>query len=496
MSRPLSSSANVGEVIDFKWGKKRGVGVKNKDTHYYESFVYDGVEYFLYDCVYLFSTSNVETNIGKLIKIYERPTREKMIKVVWFFRPMEIRNFLGDYQPCWNELFLASGEGTGLSNMNHLESIIGKCNVVCTSKDIRNPKPSETELNNADYFFNCTFDVGRRVLIDKFTNEIDGVKVSTYLSTLYYCYAVEQFFNKRRVDQTSNHLHVGTDIRPKIVTKTYPISHCQVNDRAEGRTSENTFPKHSSDSYPYKKRKIIEEKPNIGQSSETPKEEKINEKKVEIKRDEKFNADKRIIDVVERPDADKRKWFKKMPWDERLRRAQELDTLVLLNNLDPSYTSYEVEDLVWCALKVKVQARMIEWIPSSSTYYGRAFVIFKTKCEAESAISELSRRCLSLGEGRIVSAMKGALREPDKKKKFTGHLVIDRTALQRQNQEMRNAVSTSHCSQPNTIEYPMSIEWLLHYAKFNACWDALYQRQMKEIQDVKSKLRMDRNFSD
>jgi len=32
--------------------------------------------------------------------------------------------------------------------------------------------------------------------------------------------------------------------------------------------------------------------------------------------------------------------------------------------------------------------------------------------------------------------MKGALREPDKKKKFTGHLVIDRTALQRQNQEM------------------------------------------------------------
>ncbi|XP_017424494.2 uncharacterized protein LOC108333541 isoform X1 [Vigna angularis] len=127
--------------------------------------------------------------------------------------------------------------------------------------------------------------------------------------------------------------------------------------------------------------------------------------------------------------------------------------------------------------------------------------------------------------------MKGILREPDKKKKFPGHLVIDRPALQRQNQEMRNAVSTSHCSQPNTIEYPMSIEWLLHYAKFNACWNALYQvqhceelfpayrqciayylirlflwllshiffalqRQMKEIQEVKSKLKMDRNFSD
>ncbi|KAG2371050.1 Protein ANTI-SILENCING 1 [Vigna angularis] len=430
MSRPLSSSANVGEVIDFKWGKKRGVGVKNKDTHYYESFVYEGVEYFLYDCVYLFSTDHVETSIGKLIKIYERPTREKMIKVVWFFRPMEIRNFLGNYQPCWNELFLASGEDKGLSDVNYLESIIGKCNVVCTSKDKRNPKPSETELNKADYFFSCTFDVGRRVIIDKFTNEIDGVKV-------------EQFFNKRRIDQTSNHLHFGTDIRPKIVTKTCPISHCQVNDKAERRTSENNSLKQLSDSFPYKKRKITEEKPNIGQSSKTFKEEKIDEKKVEIKQDEKLNADKRVIDVIERPDADKRKWFKKMPWDERLRRAQELDTLVLLNNLDPTYTSYEVE-----------------------IFY------------------------------RIIAAMKGILREPDKKKKFPGHLVIDRPALQRQNQEMRNAVSTSHCSQPNTIEYPMSIEWLLHYAKFNACWNALYQRQMKEIQEVKSKLKMDRNFSD
>ncbi|CAJ1955138.1 unnamed protein product, partial [Sphenostylis stenocarpa] len=471
MSSP--SSANVGQVIDFKWGSKRGVGVKNKDTQYYESFVYEGVEYFLYDSVYLFTTGHVETSIAKLVKIYERPNREKMIKVIWFFRPMEIRNFLGKYQPCWNELFLASGEGKGLSNINYLESIIGKCSVVCTSKDNRNPKPSETELKKTDYFFSCTFDVLRRVIIDKFTNEIDGVKV-------------EKFFNRKRDDKTSNHLHVGANIRPKILIKTSTdpctILHCQINDKAEGRTSENILPKQSSDSYPYKKRKIVEEKLNIGQSRKTPKEVEIDDKKVEIKQDERIKTDKKVIDVIERPDAGKRRWFKKMsninnlkPWDERLRRAQELDTLVLLNNLDPSYTSYEVEDLVWCALKAKVEARVIEWSPSSSTYYGRAFVIFKTKGEAESAISELNKRCLSLGEGRIVSAAKGTLCEPDKKRKFTGHLVIDKTALQRQHQEMRNAVSTSHCSQPNTIEYQMAIEWILQYAKFNACWNALYE---------------------
>ncbi|RDX90601.1 Protein ANTI-SILENCING 1, partial [Mucuna pruriens] len=473
MSHPTEAN-----VIDFKWGNKRGVGLKNKDIQYYDSFVYEGVEYFLYDCVYLFTTGHVETSIAKLVKIYERPTRQKMVKVVWFFRPMEIRNFLGHYHPSWNELFLASAQGKGVSNANFLESIIGKCNVVCTSKDKRNPKPSETELKKADFFFNCTFDVVKHVINDKFPNEIDGVKV-------------ERFFNRKGDEMTSNHLHVGTNIRPKIVikTRTVPctISHCQVNDKAEVRNSENVLPKQSSDSFPYKKRKSTEQKPTVGQISKTPKEEEIDEKNVELRQDERVKTYKKVIDVTERPDA---------PWDERLRRAQELETLVLLNNLDPSYTSYEVEDLVWCALKARVEARMIEWSPTSNTYYGGAFVIFKTKDAAESAISELNKRCLILGEGRIVSATKETLCEASLKRKFTGHLVIDRAAIQKLRQEMRNAVSTSHCSQPNTIEYEMAVEWLLRYEKSNACWNGLCQRQMKEIQDVKSKLKMERILSD
>lgn len=117
---------------------------------------------------------------------------------------------------------------------------------------------------------------------------------------------MEQFFNRIRVDnvanKTSNHLHVGTNIRPKIVAKTCTISHSQVNDKAEGRTSENIFPKQLSDSYPYKKRKIIEEKPNIGKITKIPEEEET-DKNVEIKQDEKFKTDKNVIDVIERPDA-------------------------------------------------------------------------------------------------------------------------------------------------------------------------------------------------
>ncbi|KAF7814444.1 protein ANTI-SILENCING 1 isoform X1 [Senna tora] len=81
--------------------------------------------------------------------------------------------------------------------------------------------------------------------------------------------------------------------------------------------------------------------------------------------------------------------YKHDPWEERLRRAQELGSLILLNNLDPSYTPYEVEDLVRHALNERVEARMIEWSPTFNPHYGRAFVIFKTKDAAESAISRL-----------------------------------------------------------------------------------------------------------
>lgn len=108
------------ESPEFKWGKKRGIGGKKRDVQFYESFTYDGVEYTLYDCVYLYKENEPEPYIGKLIKIWENADKSKKVKVLWFFRPCEILNFLGDDQPPENELFLASGEGVGLANVNAL----------------------------------------------------------------------------------------------------------------------------------------------------------------------------------------------------------------------------------------------------------------------------------------------------------------------------------------------------------------------------------------
>ncbi|KAF8407040.1 hypothetical protein HHK36_006165 [Tetracentron sinense] len=185
-----SEEAAKVEKYEFKWGKKRGVGGKKKDIQFYESFTYDGVEYFLYDCVYLYKEGEPEPYIGKLVKIWEQPDHKKKVKVLWFFRPVEIINWLGDDVPLDNEIFLASGEGVGVSNVDSLvitflitplrilpEVIDGKCNVVCTSKDSINPQPSMEEVKMADYIFYRTFDVGQFTISDKIDEKVAGVEV-------------------------------------------------------------------------------------------------------------------------------------------------------------------------------------------------------------------------------------------------------------------------------------------------------------------------------
>ncbi|PQQ15882.1 uncharacterized protein Pyn_37462 [Prunus yedoensis var. nudiflora] len=90
-----------------------------------------------------------------------------------------------------------------------------------------------------------------------------------------------------------------------------------------------------------------------------------------------------------------------------------------------------------------------------------AFVIFKSKITAERVISELNGRCLVSGNWslRPVIGIRRSLKGPDKTARFVGHLSIAKIRLQSQSEAMRKAVSTSHYSQPNTIEYGMALEW-------------------------------------
>ncbi|KAI7994408.1 Protein ANTI-SILENCING 1 [Camellia lanceoleosa] len=311
----LSAEADKVENLEFKWGKKRGVGGKKKEVQFYDSFTYDGVDYILHDCVYMYKEGEPKPYIGKLIKIWENGDKTKKVKVQWFFHPSEILNWLRGEEALPNEIFLASGEGAGVANVNPLEAIAGKCNVVCISKDSRNPQPSEQEIRMADYIFYRTFDV----------------------------------------------------------------RHCTISDKMDDKVG---------------------------------------------------------------------------------------------------------------GLEGILPAKMVQRTAISSPHSGQAFVILKTKGAAERIIKELGDGCLMLSNGRpLVGSMAPPPSFLGKQSTFTGHLFVDKSKHQMQ-REMKEAVSTSHCSQPNTIEYEMAMEWRLLQSRSDRWWKLLYKRQGEELRKLKSNLKL------
>ncbi|KAK2399179.1 protein ANTI-SILENCING [Trifolium repens] len=151
------------ETLEFKWGKMRGKGGKKKDTQFYQSFTLDGVDYELFDTVYV-QNGFAELSIGKIIKIWETPTVEKFrkIKVQWFFRPRQISKFLNGVKIYYNELFLACGDGTELASVNSL--------------DARNPQPSDETVRRAEFVFYRYFDVGERKIVEEIDDKIVGIE--------------------------------------------------------------------------------------------------------------------------------------------------------------------------------------------------------------------------------------------------------------------------------------------------------------------------------
>ncbi|KAF7830145.1 protein ANTI-SILENCING 1 isoform X1 [Senna tora] len=642
------------ENIEFKWGKKRGVGGKKKDVQFYESFTYDGVEYSLFDSVYLYKEGEPEPYIGKLIKIWETADKTKKLKVLWFFRPCEILNFLSTNETRDNELFLASGEGVGLANINPLEALVGKCNVVCISKDIRNPQPSDEELQKAEYVFYRFFDVGHRKILDKTDDKIAGNDVKLLFNKLdsQKLVGVSELGldkkdlsdkgverngvldhpekNSQSMSEKENCQLVDTLVREtadnkcSVVEKpTFSVgleeaskSHDGLSTMCNGKTTpsskveenedcKTSFGKQKSNVKSYASRDGLEREQltkrcdtlkkspseeatlrskvddeggkrevvrgslgrasNVGdvkpkrdsnglvEDKQSNKEQlgglrkKLNEKsrdgmqkrrlvcdnnddddmknvapsailskdKRKLQRAKDSNAveevpskklkldnkptqltpgklhkesstkpsdveqkiDSCAWEVTRRPDA---------PWEDRMKSAHEQGTLLLLQNLDPSLTSGEVEDIVWHGFKESCFAKMLQATAFSSPHSGQAFVIFKRREAAESVAKKLKEGCLLMSNGRPLVGSFGYPSFPEKKPTFYGHLVVDQHRMQR---EMKDAISTSHCSQPNNIEYDMAMEWCLLQERANYSWKKLYRQQGAELRKVKAKLK-------
>ncbi|CAL9229955.1 unnamed protein product [Arabidopsis halleri] len=628
------------EGLEFKWGKKKCVGGKKKDVQFYESFIYDGDEYRLYDCVLVGDSSepdSTEPFIGMIIKIWEHANKHipRKVKLLWFFKPSEIAPYLeGVPDVLANELFLASGEGLGLANINQLEAIGGKCSVLCISKDKRNPQPSDEKINSADFVFRRSFDVRSCKVVDTIDDKIAGVDVKFIFNRACSekeATAVQNIeadvngnsdslkpngplasgsgrkiedshFESSDCKKSSNgciqekekgHYQLATkkatvaeersnkdsgsrgnhfdgkaqesEVKKQLTKqKSMPaeerysnsfeasgsrIIHstsrkAQVNDVKKQLTKQKSMPAEERyskdlsrlDDRPLKKQKLdgsvtvpdgrnttllqnitsdgkkdtgsfkrprdkvtIEEVPpekrsfvkkrdlgvsvSEGKTTKTVTEKGLSRKPSFGRAEDKMLADDnernyQVTEVCRRPDAGKSKWFRSLPWEESMREAEKKGTVVLLQNLDPTYTSDEVEDIVYSALNEQCEARMIERTSVTIPHVGEALVIFKTREVAERVIRRLDEGCLLLSSGRPLVASFAKITPPGKPSSFSGHIKLHKTQTRR---EMRDAVATSHCSQPNNLEFDMAMEWCLHQARHEQASESVAKRQLEEM---------------
>ncbi|CAO2823229.1 unnamed protein product [Amaranthus hypochondriacus] len=179
-----------------------------------------------------------------------------------------------------------------------------------------------------------------------------------------------------------------------------------------------------------------------------------------------------VKEVAQRP-HDRSKWFTTSPWEERMKEAHDQGRLVLLQNLDATYTSSEVEDIVWHGFGESCTAKVVLRTATSNRFSAKALVIFKTREVAEKIVSKLDKECLMLPNSRPLLGSREVC-FPGKHSPFPGHLVIDKLRHQKQ-RESREAVSTSHSSQSHTLEYEMAIEWCLLQHRSELWWNMLYK---------------------
>ncbi|XP_020550564.1 protein ANTI-SILENCING 1 isoform X2 [Sesamum indicum] len=195
------------------------------------------------------------------------------------------------------------------------------------------------------------------------------------------------------------------------------------------------------------------------------------------------NVEGRIFEVTRRPIAEKGNWMK-LPWEEKMKTAHDQGRLVLLQNLDPEYTSGEVQDIISSAFDENCTARMVQHTATSSPHSGQAFVIFKSREAVDRVVKKLDDECLMLPNQRPLVVCTGVFPHfSEKRTTFVGHLAIDKARRQVQ-REMKEAVSTSHYSQNNTIEYEMAMAWCLLQSKSDKWWEKLYEQQGKELKKL------------
>ncbi|KAG0458172.1 hypothetical protein HPP92_022902 [Vanilla planifolia] len=476
-------------------GVKKGVGNTNKDVQFYESFVYDGESYLLYDNVYLFKEGDDEPYVGKILKVWEQPGHKRRVKILWFFRANDIHVYLdGHASSKKGALFSFTGEGVGLFNINPLEAIAGKCNVICTSHDERNLQASSVAIEKADFIFSRIFDVGTCTVSERLPEKIAGIEVE-YLLNRREDQKPDLYVKAKAVDSEPIADKLVKKLNQVVDSVKLPLDHQKIYDSDKGLVIKSgvgsagtddkivqpvdvlvkkTLDEHKNNETFPRKRKFIsyEDSPD----NDLFKLSKGSSELLELSDDKNRSAD--VLSQNVSAAVHRSKWFGNMPWKTRLEKAHMQGRLVFLDNLDLSYSSSEIEDLLRGALKIAdCTVRIIPQVTFQNPNYGQAYVIFNTRNEASRAVQEMDEKCLILSDGRPVCAKLGMLELPQKAPRFPGHLKIEKARSQAVRLEQKKAVSTSHCSQPNTIEYELALEWLHLQEKYRRAKEKMLKKQ-------------------
>ncbi|BFI33817.1 protein MpHAT11 [Marchantia polymorpha subsp. ruderalis] len=180
----------------------------------------------------------------------------------------------------------------------------------------------------------------------------------------------------------------------------------------------------------------------------------------------------------------------KFSWDEKkiVEEAVSNGRALLLKNLDPYLNSVELEAILENVLDITCDVRILP--PRCITCYksAEAIVIVKKADIAEDVLRTLTENILTISENeRPVLASRFA-KPKESIENFHGFFNLENFGWKiNASVEQKNAVSTSHCAQSNTVEYEMGLHWRLIQDRDATAWKTLEEEHAKDLQKLKGK---------
>lgn len=188
--------------------------------------------------------------------------------------------------------------------------------------------------------------------------------------------------------------------------------------------------------------------------------------------------------VGEKPQMDSNFVFK-FTWEKAFPRALQQKRVLLLQNLDPSLTSAELQEALKSVLPLVLQVKVVQQATSCRINLGRALVVMDTQDAAENALSLLCEKILVFGEDSrpVVASLAKLPEESRASQPFPGHFDIEKTSGFRglHSHDYRKAVACSHSSQPNTMEHFMAVDWRVLQLRQKHEMECLAKIQAEEV---------------